>query len=92
MADYHCFPLWEASPGNVGNVDPASLPISQALQNKLIIWASTYDAILNMDDPARSVFINADVEADFIATGKDLVISLQQELGEGFLVVDTSWL
>jgi len=32
MADYQCFPLWEASPGKVGNVDPNTLPISEGLK------------------------------------------------------------
>lgn len=88
MADYNCFPLWEASPGMVGNINPASLPISDVLQKKLLVWASRYDAILNIDDPAKSMFSSADAEDDFIAAGKDLVARLQKELGESFLVID----
>lgn len=53
MADYQCFPLWEASPGAVGNIDPKDLPISLSLQRELMVWAEKFDATLNMQDPAR---------------------------------------
>ena len=28
MADYGCWPLWDMTPGEYGNVDPADVPIS----------------------------------------------------------------
>jgi hypothetical protein len=44
MADYHCWPLWEASAGRVGNIDPRTLPISRDLVVQLESWARLYDA------------------------------------------------
>jgi hypothetical protein len=51
MADYQCFPLWEASPGEVGNIDPDDLPISHILKERLAAWARAFDATLSMDYP-----------------------------------------
>lgn len=86
MADYQCFPLWEASPGKVGNINPGSLPISHDLQTGLAMWAKTYDLTLNMDDPASSGFESDDAEASFKKIGNELAVRLRDELGPGFTV------
>ncbi|PXX34939.1 hypothetical protein [Undibacterium pigrum] len=86
MPDYHCFPLWEASPGQVGNIDPSSLPISDELKSLLSLWAREYTQTLNNEDPLNSGFENTDREQDFIATGEKLAVRLQMELGEGFMI------
>lgn len=83
MADYGCFPLWEASPGEVGNVDPRSLPISDQLKERLYNWAESYDAILNMADPASSGFKNKDEEKMFVNDGMIIFRDLSEEL-EGY--------
>lgn len=87
MADYQCFPLWEASPGVIGNVDPAELPISGALCADLHAWAADFDAVLNMDDPARSAFPDAEAEARFRSQGEALGQRLRAELGEAYAVL-----
>jgi hypothetical protein len=51
MADYQCWPLWEASPGRFGDIEPASLPISDSLRGDLLEWKRMFDSILNLDDP-----------------------------------------
>ncbi|MGO4815704.1 hypothetical protein AB4156_40025 [Cupriavidus sp. 2MCAB6] len=81
MADYQCFPLWEASPGEVGNIDPEGLPIWQDLKTKLANWARQYDETLNMDYPPDSGFENAAVEAQFKQEGYLLADRLRMELG-----------
>lgn len=86
MPDYQCFPLWEASPGQVGNIDPKSLPISGDLKMQLAIWAETYDATLNMDDPACSGFQSDEAEAAFKKNGSELGRRLQDELGPNLTV------
>src|SRR5687767_2429248 len=80
MEDYHCWPIWED--GDVGNVDPRTLPISAALQERLMAWACEYDAILNQEDPASSGFPSETAEAHFEAEGRTLATALQEELGE----------
>lgn len=86
MADYQCFPLWEASPGVVGNIDPCDLPISISLQRDLIGWAETFDATLNIDDPASSgLKTESDID-EFRRRGEALVLQLQEELGGAYLV------
>ncbi|WZB62483.1 hypothetical protein WJ970_02615 [Achromobacter xylosoxidans] len=87
MADYQCFPLWQASTNAVGNVDPQSLPISLALQNRLLSWAEKFDATLNADDPARSGFLNESAASEFRAEGEMLVRCLQDELGSVYAIV-----
>jgi hypothetical protein len=86
MADYQCFPLWEASSGVVGNIDPSDLPISLSLQQRLIVWAEKFDATLDMNDPARSGFASEQVADEFRQEGEVLAQSLQQELGTAYIV------
>ncbi|MET3213173.1 UNVERIFIED_ORG: hypothetical protein ABIC48_000916 [Burkholderia territorii] len=86
MADYQCFPLWEASPGAVGNIDPKDLPISLLLQQRLIAWAAIFDATLNMNDPASSGFASEQAISDFRKEGEALARQLQDELGAAYVV------
>ena len=81
MADYECFPLWEASPGQVGNIDPATLPISKHLQDDLLSWAAAYDLTLNREDPLSSGFSTPQQEEAFRKTAQELAYRLKTELG-----------
>jgi hypothetical protein len=87
MADYECWPLWEASPGVVDNIDPSSLPISDSLRYELRNWAREFDATLNWADPASSGFPNETAEREFRIAGVEIARRLQQELGAGFEVI-----
>ena len=86
MADYQCFSLWEASPGEVGNIDPENLPISHDLKTQLATWAKIYDATLNMDDPACSGFQSDEADAEFKRVGNAVGDRLRAELGSNFSV------
>ncbi|MBC3908001.1 hypothetical protein [Undibacterium umbellatum] len=86
MADYNCFPLWEASPGEIGNIDHDSLPISDELKNLLSLWGDEYTETLNTEDPLNSGFKNADHERNFITAGERLAGRLQKELGQNFKI------
>ena len=81
MADYFCFPLWEASPDVGGNIDPKDLPISDVLRIRLLRWADVFDATLNRDDLARSGFVTDDALRRFAEEGALLLERLQRELG-----------
>jgi len=86
MADYQCYPLWEASPGEVGNVDPGELPISSLLKEQLMMWAAKFDATLDMDDPANSGFESEKAADEFRNEGMALARQLQDELGAAYIV------
>lgn len=86
MPDYQCHPLWEASPGAVGNIDPATLPISREFVCRLAEWASSYNATLNLDDPVQSGFKSDGDKRAFIDAGSRLAEILQAELGGDYLV------
>lgn len=86
MADYDCHPLWGLEADEIGDVDPASLPISAGLVADLGRWAATFDATLDRGDPARSGFASPDAEAAFRAEGARLAERLAVELGEGVRV------
>jgi hypothetical protein len=86
MADYDCWPLWEASPGATGNVDPSDLPISESLKDRLARWAADFDATLDRDNPSQSGFSTPEEEAAFVARGLTLGTELQAELGPTFQV------
>ena len=88
MADYHCHPLWEASPGRVGDVDPNKLPISKYLCDQLLDWADVYDRTLNMEDPATSGFSNTEAVDAFQAQGAKLANQLRKELGPEYIVLE----
>lgn len=87
MADYQCFPLWEASPGEVGNIDPNSLPISTSLRDQLMDWADVYDSTLNWEDPAISGFVSVDAVEVFKVQGMRLAHQMREELGPEFVVL-----
>jgi hypothetical protein len=87
MADYECFPLWEASPGVVGNIDPNELPLTAGLREELSEWARMFDAVLNQDDPAESGFASNEAEVHFQNMGRDLGRKLQLELGPDVTVI-----
>lgn len=87
MADYQCFPLWEASPGVVGNINPSDLPITELLQSRLMAWAEEFDKTLDMDDPAKSGFRTPQAQENFIKSGVELGQQLQDELGPEYSVL-----
>jgi hypothetical protein len=87
MADYQCYPLWEASPGEVGNIDPNSLPLSTSLREQLMAWADVYDSTLNWEDPALSGFASGDAVDEFKTQGMRLADQLREELGRKFVVL-----
>jgi hypothetical protein len=87
MPDYQCFPLWEASPGVIGNINPDDLPLSDELKQALSAWADEYDATLNLSDPASSGFSDVEAEKLFRQKGIALGERLRVELGGGYSVV-----
>ena len=87
MADYFCFPLWHDGGAEAGDIDPASLPIDDALKRDLDAWARAFDAILDMDDPAnKGGWESPQACADFAAQGARLAQRLRDELGPGWAV------
>lgn len=86
MADYRCWPLWEAEPGQVDNIDPADLPIDADLRDALIAWSERFDSSLNWDDPGGpGNFSDADWAA-FQTEGVALAERLRTTLGPGWTV------
>lgn len=81
MVDYGCDPLWWEEPDEVGDIDPATLPLSEDTIERLHRWAKAYDATLNWADPTDSPgFESADAEAAFESEGISLWKQLQKEL------------
>ena len=82
MADYFCHPLWHIGGVDVGDIDHATLQISNDLQSNLDAWAGAFDAILYMDDPANKGGVDSPQAAEsFIAQGARLAQRLCDELG-----------
>lgn len=80
MADYHCWPLWWAGDHDPGNIDPATLPLAPDTIGRLEAWSDTFDANLNLDDPASSGFASETAAVAFEQEGLELWRQLQQEL------------
>ena len=80
MPDYDCFPLWAHGNNEVGNIDPASLPISNSLISRLNEWAAEYDKTLDQNYPPNSGFQNKEAEVKFVIRGYSLAKELKAEL------------
>jgi len=87
MADYHCFPLWCASPGEIGNINPDELPISIELKNRLYKWANLFDETLDMDNPINSGFSNVDDKIFFKKEAYEIAKLLKDELGPKYDII-----
>lgn len=88
MVDYGCDPLWWEEPSEVGDIDPATLPLSEDTIERLHRWAKAYDATLNWASPADSPgFESADAEAAFESEGISLWKQLQKELAPNYEVL-----
>lgn len=83
MADYGCWPLWGMDGDDIGNIDPATLPLTPETRERLDRWAQSFDAMLDLDDPASSRFASPGDVARFEAEGRALWAALRLELGEG---------
>lgn len=86
MADYQCYPIWNMSPGEYGDMAPCELPISKDLQESLLKWVAIYDEILDVEYPPNSGFKSEGLERDFKLEGERLVMDLRSELGPEFSV------
>ncbi len=64
MPDYQCSPLWWGG-GEIGNVDPKTLPLRKETLIRLDQWADLYDSQLNMADPLSSNFFSESELAAF---------------------------
>jgi hypothetical protein len=87
MADYGCDPLWWADVDKVGNIDPARLPLNKETINRLRKWANSYNATLNLQDPANSPDLSPEEEAAFEQEGISLWKQLQKELAPNYEVI-----
>lgn len=86
MADYECWPLWWAGDAEPGNIDPNRLPLSPATIARLEVWADTFDATLNRDDPMASSFPSPEASQAFDDEGLALWRQLRDELAPEYKV------
>ena len=87
MADYGCYPLWWASSGKAGDIDPETMPLSEKTVSRLEKWADIYDAKLNWEDPNSSDFPILEAKAAFEQEGISLWKQLQKELAPNYEVI-----
>lgn len=85
MADYQAGPLWWTGNDRFGDVDPATLPLSEGLRTALLAWAQRFDSWIDPDDPGGSQ-VSAAEQANFDAVGMQLWRQLQQELSKEYHV------
>jgi hypothetical protein len=90
MADYACWPLWHDGHGEVGNIDPRSLPLSEELIAALNIWAAKLDNALNWADPGNTEWPDG-FFAEFNRQGRELAERLRYELGPSYVVTGRFW-
>ncbi|CAC5342613.1 MULTISPECIES: hypothetical protein [Planktothrix] len=86
MPDYCSYSLWGLDPDNIGDINPALLPLSKKTIKRLEKWAATYDQILKWDDPASSGFATVEEAEKFEREGVDLWHQLREELAPNYEV------
>jgi hypothetical protein len=86
-ADYGSHPLWWASPGRIGNIEPTTLPLSQKTLRRLLAWITIYEATLNWNDPASSGFASEEAQEAFEQEGISIWHQLRQELAPDYEVI-----
>lgn len=87
MPDYQCFPLWDMTPGEYGDLDPKMLPITELLKSQIMDWARVCDGALDMEDSANSGFTTTGAKDAFELEGMRLADQRREELGPEFLGV-----
>lgn len=78
MADYGCHPLWAMDEDLCGDIAPEALQLSSELVRDFHEWAQAYDASLNSEDAANSLWSDSEHE-DHMARGRPLAIRLARE-------------
>lgn len=71
-----------------GDIDPAGLPLSEALRLRLAEWARLYDEALSMESPQDSGFKSEKLEREFNVEGHRLAECLRNELGPTVAVTE----
>lgn len=86
MRDYQCHPLWEV--GDVGNVDPADLPLKKATLQRLQLWSEVYNRSIDSKDPETFLESQDSEQAtrEDEIEGVKIWILLREELHPQFLV------
>lgn len=87
MSDYGCDPLWWAGDHRVGNINLATLPLSQEIIQRLYNLADAFDARLNLADPSDSPEVTPEEVERFEWEGLSLWKQLDQELSPDYEVV-----
>lgn len=78
MADYHCHPLWALDEDLYGDFAPEMLDLSPGLTHDLNAWADDFTSSMNPDDPATSLWSDADRKAHE-ARARQLAVRLARE-------------
>lgn len=73
--------------GEIGCIEPETLPITDDLINRINEWSAIFDTTLNQDYPPESGFENYEAAEKFLQTGHEIADKLQSELGDKFLIV-----
>lgn len=81
MAEVQCWAIWNMDAA--GNIDSATLPLSQDLIEAIGVWEDRFDAIYKLDDPdfvSKIKFESPEEENRFYDDGWVLLERLKQEL------------
>lgn len=88
MADYLTYPLWAMDEGVFGAIDPEALDLSSELVRDLNDWADAFTASIDPDDPARSLWSEAE-RAAHAAKARPLAVRLKREKPDRIIYVHT---
>lgn len=77
--EFGCWPIWDDATGD--NVDPAELPLSPALVERIRRWDDAFQATLDPAYPPDSRFPDETAEAAWRAGGNALFDALIAALG-----------
>ena len=86
MPDYDCWPLWAIENWGPGNVDSATLPLSEQMIARLYAWAEAFTQTLNQDCPPEAGFPNREAEERFEREGLKLWLELRAQLQTDYCI------
>ena len=90
-AQFGWYPLWETATEDgmtfMEEVDPESLPLSDALRRRIARWAERWDATFDHGYPPDSGFAGEEEARDFFEEGVRIAAALREVLRDCCILV-----
>ena len=90
MRDYQCYPIWIDDFEHFTNLNPAEIPLSKNLVQRLSAWSELYEKNVNLIDPFDVFNVSLKSELEERAEeleGLEIWLAVRNELKEKYDVI-----